>query len=207
VLSTSPVRRLGVLGGSFDPVHVAHLLVAETVREALGLDLVLFLPAGRQPLKRHRQATPAEHRVAMVELAIRDNPRFALSRIDVDRRGVSYTAETVHVLRRDWGGDAISMWFIIGADSLASFPQWHEPEAVLACTRLAVVRRPGVQLNLASLYSQLPQLQNTLDWIDTASMDISATDIRRRVAEGLSIRYRVPESVRKYIEAQGLYRS
>src|SRR4051794_37733338 len=112
-LSTEAKRRIGIMGGSFDPVHVAHLIVAEAAREVLQLDVVLFVPAGVQPLKRGQPAAPAEHRVAMVELAIAGNPAFALSRVEVDRAGPSYSVDTLRRLRQEWGGDeSASMWFI-----------------------------------------------------------------------------------------------
>lgn len=204
----STPHRLGILGGSFDPVHLAHLIVAEIVREALSLDLVLFVPVGEQPLKRGRLVTPAEHRVAMVQLAIAGNPHFALSRVDVDRPGPSYTADTLRLLRREWGGaDKIALWFIVGSDSLATFPTWRDPEGILAQARLAVVRRPGSAVTAPDVQTQFPPLQNALDWVDAPLIDISATDLRRRVAEGCSVRYLVPEAVREYIKANGLYKA
>jgi nicotinate-nucleotide adenylyltransferase len=182
--------------------------VAETVREALQLDLVLFVPARVQPLKRGQPVTPARHRVAMVELAIAGNPAFALSRVEVDRAGPSYTVDTLRRLRRQWGGpERASLWFIAGTDALTQLPRWRDPAGVLAQARLAVVRRPGAVVDLEPLAAELPQLRAALDWIDGPLVDISATDLRRRVAEGCSIRYRVPEAVREYIEANGLYRS
>jgi nicotinate-nucleotide adenylyltransferase len=205
--ANSNARRLGVMGGSFDPVHMAHLIMAETARESLRLDLVLFLPTGLQPLKRGRPATPAEHRVAMVELAIQDNPGFALSRLDVDRAGPSYTVDTLGSLRQEWGGpESASIWFIIGTDALAQLPRWHDPVGVLTQARLAVVRRPGAVADLAQLAAGLPQMEAVIDWVASPLIDISATDLRQRVAAGRSIKYRVPEAVREYIEANGLYR-
>lgn len=199
------VKRLGVLGGSFDPVHTAHLLMAETVREALSLDLVLFVPTGVQPLKQGRPVTPAEHRLRMLELALEDNPHFGISRVDVDREGPSYTVDTVRQLREEWGGEALQMWFIVGADSLASFPRWRDPAGILSQTRLAVVRRTGVSVDMPVLEQRLPDIAASVDWVVAPLVEISATDIRQRVAAGHSIRYRVPEAVRKYIEAQELY--
>src|SRR6188474_2186761 len=137
------------MGGSFDPPHMAHLIMAESVREALGLDVVLFIPAREQPLKQGRKATPAAQRVAMVELAIAGNPNFALSRVDVDREGPSYTVDTLWLIREEM--KEAKLWFIIGADSLATLPNWRDPEGILAQTRLAVVRRPGVSPDLATL--------------------------------------------------------
>jgi nicotinate-nucleotide adenylyltransferase len=180
--------------------------MAETVREALALDVVLFLPAGTQPLKQDRATTPAGQRAAMVELAIRDNPAFSLSRVDVDRPGPSYTADSLEQLRKEWGGpEETAMWFIIGSDSLLNLPRWREPERIIAQTRLAVVRRPTFNADLAPIEAILPGFGAAIDWVDAPLLEISATDIRRRVAEGLSIRYRVPEAVREYIEAKGLY--
>jgi nicotinate-nucleotide adenylyltransferase len=199
-------RRTGIMGGSFDPIHMAHLLMAETVREALSLELVLFMPAGTQPLKQGRAATPAVQRADMVELALRGNPAFALSRVDIDRPGPSYTADSLEELRREWGKEQeTAIWFILGSDSLLTFPDWREPERILAQARLAVVRRPTFKAALAPLEAKVPGLTAAIDWVDAPLLEISGTDIRRRVAEGFSIRYRVPETVRDYIEAYKLY--
>lgn len=200
------VKRLGVLGGSFDPVHLAHLLLAETVREALALDLVLFVPTGVQPLKQGRPVTPSEHRVKMLELATYDNPYFDISRVDVDREGPSYTVDTVRHLREAWGGEGLQMWFIIGADSLASFPMWRDPSGILSQTRLAVVGRPGVSVDSAALEERLPGITASVDQVEAPLLEISATDIRQRVTTGRSLRYRVPDAVREYIEVNALYR-
>ncbi|MDQ3930231.1 MAG: nicotinate-nucleotide adenylyltransferase [Chloroflexota bacterium] len=202
----SNINRLGVLGGSFDPVHMAHLLMAETVREALALDLVLFVPTGVQPLKQGRPVTPAEHRINMLALALQDNPCFCISRVDVDRAGPSYTVDTVQQLRDEWGGDSLQMWFILGADSLASFHKWRDPSGILSQTRLAVVRRPSVSVDMSALEASIPGLATHVDWVDAPLVEISATDVRQRVAAGYSIRYRVPDAVREYIEAHWLYK-
>jgi nicotinate-nucleotide adenylyltransferase len=195
------------MGGSFDPIHIAHLIMAESVREALALNTVFFVPVAEQPLKQGRGATPAEHRVAMVELAIAGNPYFALSRVDVDRAGPSYTVDTLRRLRQELEqSDKAELWFIIGADALATLPRWRDVEGILAQTRLAVVSRPGVVVDMVALQGQLPQLQANIDWVDAPLIDISATDLRRRVAKDQSIRYRVPDAVREYIRANGLYK-
>ncbi len=201
------VQRLGVMGGSFDPVHIAHLIVADMVREALHLDLVLFVPVASQPLKPDKPVASASHRLAMLYLAVEGNPYFSVSRVDVDRPGPSYTVDTMQHLRRQWGGpDDVQMWFILGSDSLSTFPQWRDPERILALTRLAVVRRPGTEPDMNLLQSRLPALANAADFVDAPLIQISSRDLRRRVAEGRSIRYRVPEPVRHYIEAHNLYR-
>jgi nicotinate-nucleotide adenylyltransferase len=205
-LDSKRPRRIGILGGSFDPVHTGHLIMAEAARESLSLDLVLFAPVAEQPLKQGKPVSGAEDRVAMVQAAIAGNPAFALSRVDVDRPGPSYTARTVEILRHEWGNEGASLWFIIGADSLSTFPRWRDPARILSVARLAVVRRPGVSVDLPAIRAVLPEIDRVIDWVDAPLIDISATDLRRRVASGLSIRYRVPEAVREYIEQHGLYR-
>src|SRR5690348_8431372 len=135
--------RLGILGGTFDPIHFGHLILAQVAAEHLALDQVLFAPAGVQPLKRDRRTSPAAQRVQMVEFAIAGNPRFALSRVDVDHPGPSYTVETLDRLRAAWGPEA-AFWFLIGLDSLASLRAWRDPAGLLERTRLAVAPRPNV---------------------------------------------------------------
>jgi nicotinate-nucleotide adenylyltransferase len=202
-----PHTRIGIVGGSFDPPHVAHLIMAETVREALRLDLVLFMPAGTQPLKQDREATHEDHRVAMTELAIAGNPAFALSRVDVDRDGPSYTADSLERLRQQYGGpDRASMWFVVGSDSLLNLHRWREPERILAQARLAVVRRPTFDADLVALEARVPGVTAAVDWVDAPLMEISSTDIRERLRQGRSARYRVPGAVLAYIEQHGLYR-
>ena len=198
------LSRVGVLGGSFDPIHLGHLIMAEAAREVLSLDLLLFVPTAVQPLKQEHAAAAPEHRVAMVELAIEGNPYFSLSRVDVDRPGPSYTVDMLRLLRQEYPQAAF--WFILGADALHSLTRWRDPEGVLAQARLAVVRRPGVAVDMAALSQALPRLQGSVDWVDAPLIDISATDLRRRASEGLSLRYRVPDPVREYIEANKLYR-
>ncbi len=195
--------RLGVLGGSFDPIHIGHLIMAEAVREVLDLDLLLFVPTAIQPLKQEHLASTPQHRVAMVELAINGNPYFSLSRVDVDRPGPSYTVDTLRLLRQEYPQAAF--WFILGADALHSFPRWRDLEGILAQARLAVVRRPGPTVDVTALSQTLPQLQAAVDWVDAPLIDISSTDLRRRAADGLSLRYRVPDPVLDYIEANQLY--
>jgi nicotinate-nucleotide adenylyltransferase len=202
-----PHTRIGIVGGSFDPPHVAHLIMAETVREALRLDLVLFMPAGTQPLKQDREATHEDHRVAMTELAIAGNPAFALSRVDVDRDGPSYTADSLERLRQQYGGPRqTAMWFVVGSDSLLNLHRWREPARILAQARLAVVRRPTFDADLVALEARVPGVTAAVDWVDAPLMEISSTHIRERLRQGRSARYRVPGAVLAYIEQHGLYR-
>ena len=197
--------RLGILGGTFDPVHLGHLILAEAAAEHLALDQVLFVPAGLQPLKQGRPTAPAEHRVHMVELAIADNPRFALSRVDVDHAGPSYTVDTLDRLRAAWGPIA-QFWFIVGLDSLATLRAWRDPAGILTRARLAVAPRAGVAVDLPALTAALPVLPDRLDHIPAPLIEISASDLRARAAAGRSLRYLVPDAVAAYIAAAGLYR-
>ena len=199
-------QRLGILGGTFDPIHYGHLIIAQEAADALRLDSVLFLPAAVQPLKQGRRTTPAPARLAMIARAIADNPRFQISRADVDHPGLSYTVETLARLRATWGPDA-AFWFIIGEDSLANLLAWRDPAGIIAQTRLAVAPRPEVQVPWARLDAALPALRDRIDPVPVPLIAISATDLRVRVAAGRTIRYLVPPAVEAYIAEHGLYRS
>jgi nicotinate-nucleotide adenylyltransferase len=195
--------KIGIFGGTFDPIHYGHLRVAETAREALGLDRVLFIPLG-EPV--HRTAAPhavAEDRYAMCLAATLENPSFDVSRIEVDRPGGSYSVETLRILREERPGDEFVL--IIGADEAAIFPTWREPCAILEMARLAVVTRPGT--DAAALERELPEwVWRKMEVLPPLYVDISATDVRRRIAEGSSVRYRVPPGVAAYIAKHDLYR-
>ncbi|MGI8586468.1 MAG: nicotinate-nucleotide adenylyltransferase [Chloroflexia bacterium] len=197
-------RRLGLLGGTFDPVHYGHLIIAQEAASYLALDEVLFLPAGIQPLKRGLPITPAPDRLAMLELAIAGNLRFAVSRAELDRPGVSYTVDTLDRLRAEWGPE-VGFWFIIGEDSLANLPAWRDPAGILARTRLAVAPRPSVHVPWPRLEAALPNLRERIDLVPAPLIEISSTDLRARVAAGHPIRYQVPEAVEKYIFAHRIY--
>jgi nicotinate-nucleotide adenylyltransferase len=202
--------RYGVLGGTFDPPHLAHLVVAQEVYARLALDRVYFLPAGQPPHKQGRAISPAADRCAMVERAIAGNAAFALSRVDVDRAGPSYTSETLRLLRAAWPPE-IAITLILGWDMLLDLPTWHDPTAVVrqvAC--LAVTHRPGYDTDstqLAALASVLPELREKLTLVPVPQLAISASDLRARVASGLPVRYLVPDGVAEYIAVQRLYRA
>jgi|SRR5688572_19786043 len=204
VQPSESLSRIGVMGGSFDPIHLGHLIMAEAAREALNLNLVLFVPTAVQPLKQDRLAADPTHRAAMIEIAIEENPCFRLSRVDLDRPGPSYTVDTLRLLDDEY--TQASFWFVLGADALQSLPRWRDPQGILALTRLAVVRRPDAALDLADLIRVFPRLDEAVDWVDAPLIDISSTNLRRRAAEGESLRYRTPDAVRDYIESHGLYR-
>jgi nicotinate-nucleotide adenylyltransferase len=200
----SLIRRLGILGGTFDPIHHAHLVLAQEVRHQLGLDLVLFMPAGDPPHKPGRPISPAHHRVRMLELAIAGKPYFAISGIDLDRPGPSYTVEALRLLRREWGPTPV-FFFVEGADSLAEILNWYHPERLIDLAEIAVVDRPGVQVDLAGLEGRLPGLSARLHWVRMPLLEISASDIRARVRDGRPISYLVPPAVEAYIAEHELY--
>jgi nicotinate-nucleotide adenylyltransferase len=198
-------RRIGILGGTFDPIHFGHLLIAEECWAQLDLSEVLFVPAGDPPHKHGRSISPATDRTAMVELAIADNPHFRLSRVDVDRPGLSYTVDTVRGIRSDVGSEP-GLFFIVGQDSLLDLPKWHDPDHLLESCRIVAVNRPGYPpIDLARLAPAIPRAQERIVLIDVPAFDVAASDIRRRVAEGRPITYLVPSSVERYIIQRSLY--
>lgn len=220
--------RRGVLGGTFDPVHLGHLVLAERAREQLALDRVLWVPAGDPWRKAETSVTAAEHRLAMVRLAIDDNPAFQLCTLEVDRPGPTYTVDTLAALREEYpDGELV---FLLGMDALEDLPNWHQPDRLIRLAMLAVApraedsslgaaleralprtvpltrarsRRPG----RAALDRLLPGLGRRVLWLEMPRIDISATELRRWAAAGRSLRYLVPDAVEAYIRQRGLYRS
>ncbi|WP_202901833.1 nicotinate-nucleotide adenylyltransferase [Thermogemmatispora carboxidivorans] len=207
---TPAVRRIGLLGGTFDPIHYGHLVIAEEVRATLALSEVVFIPAGQPPHKPSRPVTPAEHRLAMLRLAIASNPAFSLCEIEIERPGPSYTVDTLRLLRERWGSQPVSLAFILGADSLAEFTSWYNAAGVLAqLDCLVAVGRPGYrppQELVTALEERLPGIRERLRVVNAPYLSISASDLRRRVAERRPIKYQTPESVEAYIAQHQLYR-
>lgn len=197
--------RLGILGGTFDPVHFGHLLAAEEARVALRLDRVLFAPAGDPPHKQGHSILPVAHRLAMIRLAVADNPAFVISTIDVDRPGPHYTVDMIQLLRDEWGTGADETFFIMGGDSLAHLLTWHQPARLIELCRLAVVARPGYRADLAELEATLPGISHRLDWVEMPVLGVSSSDLQRRAREGRSIRYQVPAAVAEYVVEHRLY--
>jgi len=201
--------RIGLLGGTFDPIHLAHLIVAQEVATQLHLDRILFIPANVPPHKRNHMITPGHQRRAMVELAIADEPRFALCTLELEREGPSYTADTVTQLRAFYGS-AAHIYLILGADMVGTFAQWHVPEKILQqVTGIAAMHRPDfapLPTAHAAWDAQLPGLGAAIITVPVPQIEISATGIRKRVAQHLPIRYLVTDAVRTYIETHGLYR-
>jgi len=196
---------IGILGGTFDPIHNGHLVVAEEVRARLNLAEILFVPAGQPQLKANSPVASAEHRVQMVRLGIAAKSYLKLSTVEIERTGPTYTVDTVAELQGQLGVSN-NLFFILGWDSLAELPQWKEPSRLARLCQLVVVPRPGYPLpDLKALETSIPGISQRVIFLDKPEIDISASVIRNRVAQGLSVRHLVPESVDRYIQKNRLY--
>jgi nicotinate-nucleotide adenylyltransferase len=199
------IHRLGVMGGTFDPIHLGHLVAAEAAREQFDLEQVLFVPALLPPHKQDRAITPAEHRHAMVLLATANHPRFLASRVELDRPGPSYTVDTLRLLRTTH--PQARLYFITGADALMELDTWKDPEELLRLCCMIVVSRPGCDRE--GLRAKAADLERRtgchVEELTAPALAISSHDLRQRVAEGKSLRYLVPREVRDYIFKHRLY--
>lgn len=200
--------RLGLFGGTFDPVHYAHLLLAERCREQCRLDRVVFVPSAVPPHKQGQGLTPGPTRIEMLQLAIAGHEQFAISAFEVDRGGVNYTVDTLRNFRGEQ--PQAELFFLVGADMLHDLPTWREAGRVCELATIVAVRRAGVpEPDFTCLASLVPP-ERIEDFrthqVEMPAMGLSGTDIRRRVRAGLSIRYMMPRAVEKYIEARELYR-
>lgn len=197
------MTRLGLLGGTFDPPHFGHLVAAQEVAWRLRLDRVLFLPARQNPLKRGERSSAAEDRCQMVALAIGDDARFELSRLDLDRPPPSYSADLLRAL----ASPDHELFFMIGADILPELPRWREPEEILRLARLVVVNRPGSpEPDVERLVKSFPAAHRRAERVSVPGVDVSSTALRDRVQTGEPIQYLTPEPVVRYISEHGLYR-
>jgi nicotinate-nucleotide adenylyltransferase len=190
--------RVGMLGGTFDPVHIGHLIIAEEARARLHLDCVVFIPARVSPLKQDGTLFSSEERCEMVRLAIADNAGFGLSRIEVDREGPSFTVDTLQAFKAEYGRH-VDLFFIMGMDSLSSLNRWHRPDEIIRLARIVAISRPGFEPDLAALEADVPGLSAATEVISSLQIGISSTDIRCRIAQGLPIRYQVPAAVEAYV--------
>ncbi len=191
-------QRIGIMGGTFDPIHHGHLVAASEVQDYVDLDQVVFVPAGQQPFKVDQVIAPAEHRYLMTVIATASNPRFTVSRVDIDRAGVTYTIDTLQEIRQQFP-DA-DLFFITGADALSQIFEWRQPERLFEMAHFIGVTRPGHRLSDMGL----PGEHVTL--LEIPAMAISSTNCRDRVAAGQPVWYLVPDGVVQYINKHGLYR-
>ena len=190
--------RLGILGGTFDPPHVGHLLAAVDAYEALKLDVLVFVPASTQPLKVGTEAAPAQHRLSMVRLLVGSDERFGVDATEIERAGLSYTVDTLETFARRF--PTAERFFLVGEDAMVAFGSWREPRRIQELAQVAVLRRP------AARGGQRPELPDGTIALPTRLVDVSSTEIRERVRCGKSIRGFVPESIAAYIETERLYR-
>jgi nicotinate-nucleotide adenylyltransferase len=194
-------RRLGVMGGTFDPIHYGHLVTAEEALMQFALDAVVFVPTGQPWMKEGREVSPPEDRYLMTVIATASNPRFQVSRVEIDREGPTYTVDTLKTLAAEHP-DA-ELYFITGADAMLEILEWKDPEEVLSLAHFIAATRPGY--DLTRFESMAPRHTN-VSLMSIPALAISSTDVRGRVGEGRPIRYLVPEGVKSYIEKADLYR-
>lgn len=197
-------RRVGLYGGTFDPVHCGHLIAATEVIDRLRLDKVIFLPAGEPPHKRNRSIAAPHHRVTMLELATASRERLAVSSFDLGHGGPSYTAQ---LLRRAHAAASAAheFYFLMGEDSFGDFPAWREPGTIAQLARLVVVTRPEADVTMEQVIARVPELRDRVDCVSIPLVSTSSGDLRQRVASGRPIAYQVPTEVERYIYAHGLY--
>lgn len=197
-------QRIGVLGGTFDPIHLGHLILAEEARSQLQLDRIYFVPAGDPPHKQEQVITPVEHRIRMVELATAAADSFWVSRVDADRPGPHYTTDMMPLLQAELG-PAAQLYFLIGSDSLRDLPTWHNPGWLLEHCHLVAFTRPNSEPDWAVLESTFPGVRNCVTLLKMPLLEISSSDLRARVQAGQTIRYQVPCAVEAYIRKHRLY--
>ncbi len=193
--------KTGIFGGTFDPVHIGHLLIAETVLSDFPLERIFFVPVAHPPHKKEVWVTSAEDRVAMLNTAIENHPDFSVSLIEFEKGGVSYTIDMIRALKKKESLMNDELYLIIGGDSLEEFHTWKDPYALIEIVQIVVVKRPGYTCRKVDR-----AFLDQVHFIPMPMIEINSTEIRKRVKEGKSVRYRVPDSVEKYITARGLYR-
>ncbi len=198
--------RIGILGGTFDPPHIGHFILAEEAWYQLRLDRVLLVPAGDPPHKRGLPLSAPLHRVRMIDLAIADNPHFELSCVDVDRPGPHYTIDMINLLRQQLPPEA-DLYFLMGLDSLAELPKWYRAADLVAACRLAALTRPDVEVDWGHLEATLPDIRERVILLDMPELEISSHILQQRVRQGRPIRYQVLPAVEAYIREHHLYLS
>jgi nicotinate-nucleotide adenylyltransferase len=197
-MKQAPIN-IGLFGGTFDPIHAGHLIVAERLRTSCQMDHIWFIPAKIHALKENNDISDAAHRLEMVRLAIAENPDFSASDMEISREGVSYTVDTLRQFRQDYPPPAYALHFFLGSDNVNQFHQWKSPRTLLSLCHFIAFGREGMDVSSESPFA------DAFDYVAVPQLEISATDIRRRAQQGESIRYLVPESVRQYILTHQLY--
>lgn len=199
-------ERIGVFGGTFDPPHLGHLILASEARAQLELTRLLWVLTSMPPHKLGQPITPLEDRLVMLQMALAEEPAFEISRVDIDRPGPHYTADTLRLLRGPY--PAARLVLLLGEDSLRDLTTWHEPVRIVQeCDEIGVMRRPEVSINLAELEAQIPGIRLKLRFVDAPLLEIASHEIRKRAAEGRPFRYYLPKAVYQYIREKGLYRN
>lgn len=198
--------RLGIMGGTFDPIHYGHLVTAEQAREALDLDVVLFMPAGEPAFKLEKKVSSPEDRYAMTVLATAANPSFLASRFEIDREGVTYTVDTLKALRAHYPQN-VKLYFITGADAILEIVTWHHADEIAGLATLIAATRPGYDIEQARARIESSGYKFDVRYIQIPMLAVSSTNIRDRVRAGKSVRYLTSESVIGFIRKNGLYRS
>lgn len=197
-------RKIGIMGGTFDPIHYGHLLAAEESFFALDLDEVIFVPTGKPPHKKTRRVSSTEDRYTMTLLATLDNPHFKVSRIEIDRNESSHTVDTLREMRHWYAPDSIQFFFITGLDAVLDITTWKEYTALPSLCKTVAVNRPGYQVGKLE---QLPEIfKGNIVPLEIPLLSISSTEIRRRIESGKNVRYLMPELVERYIYKKGLYK-
>ena len=199
-------QRIGILGGAFDPPQMGHLILAEYSRETLCIDHILFVPVADHPVKQGETRLPVKHRLEMLERAIKDNPSFSISRVDIDRQGPHYSADTVKIIQGQY--PQAQLYFVMGGDNLRSLPSWKRAQDLYQSCRLAVMKRADEDIAAAMHDDTLPGLSEKVDIVDVPMLSIwlSSTYVVERLRQNLSVRYLVPDNVLGYIARHRLYR-
>ncbi|MEG0323215.1 MAG: nicotinate-nucleotide adenylyltransferase [Raoultibacter sp.] len=201
----SRTYRLGIMGGTFDPIHIGHLACADQARETFNLDAVIFVPAGNPVFKKDKQVTPAAERLEMCRLAVESNPAFDASALEIDRGGDTYTVDTLRQLRAHYP-DNVELYFITGADAVFSIVKWRESSEIARLAKLIAVTRPGYAMSEEKKRYLAEQTDFSVTYTEVTALSISSSDLRKRVAEGKSIRYLTMQRVLDYVKSHGLYR-
>ncbi len=199
------LRRIGIFGGTFNPIHNGHLLIAEAAREEYELEQVIFVPASHPPHKQKTDIAANHWRYDMIRLAVADNPFFFVSNVELLRQGPSYTVDTLRYFHQHYG-DGVEFYFIMGTDTLLDLPSWKYADELIELTHFLSALRPRYQTDFSMLTSRFGKLANQkIHFLHTPEMEISATDLRMRFLKGCSTRYLLPPAVQQYIQANGIY--